>query len=194
MTRSLPTLLALVAALVVAGGLLAGRGWPDPDPGLRYVDLQRCLDGYTAAQTELVALNKFAADLGADLRKREAELKAEESELRLLDPASEEYAARAHALQTGQAQLQADADFERQRLQRRESDLLVRTYLQVQRAAAEVAAREGFGGVMTIPKDLGPELLRQPTVALEALQNRNLLWTNPSFEITDMVLEALNQG
>lgn len=194
MKRPLPTLLALAATLIVAGGLLAGRSRPDPDSGLRYVDLQRCLDSYAAAQAEFEALNKFATDLGSELRKREAALKTEEAELRLLDPASEEFAVRAHGLEAGQARLQADADFERQRLQRRESDLLVRTYLRVQRVAAEVAAREGFGGVMTIPKDLGPELLKQPNVALEALQNRNLLWTNPSYDITDLVLEALNQG
>jgi Skp family chaperone for outer membrane proteins len=190
---ALPTL-ALVAALFGAGALLADRSAQDPDPGVRYVDLQRCLDTYQAAQKELTAINQRATDFQQAFSAREAALQGRRDEMRVMDPASEAYAAEAHAIEADLQRLRSDMDFARQQLQNAESQLLVRTWTMVQKAASRVGAREGFGAVMVIPKDLDPELLQQPAAALEALQYRNLLWSNPSYDVTELVVEVLNQG
>ncbi|RMH03447.1 MAG: OmpH family outer membrane protein [Planctomycetota bacterium] len=194
--KALPTPLLVAAALLLAAaGLVAGRLAPPPaDPGIRYVDLQRCLDGHQAAQAELRAMSEFADQRKAEFEARQKELEAARDELRTMDPDSEAYVEESYRIQSEEQRLKSDVDFLRQRLQLRESDLLVRTWHAVQRAAAEVGAREGFGAVMVVPKDLDPALLDQPQAALEALQFRNLLWANPSYDVTDLVLEVLNRG
>ncbi|MBC8328528.1 MAG: OmpH family outer membrane protein [Planctomycetes bacterium] len=189
-----PLILVLAAALFAAGGLLADRSAPDPGPGVRYVDLQRCLDSYAVAQEELVQMGVFADGRKAEFEKRRTALLARKEDLRTMDPGSEAFVNEGYRIQSAETQLQSDVQFAQQRLQLRESDLLVRTWLAVQRAAAQVGAREGFGAVVVVPKDMDSALLQQPNAALEALQNRNLLWANPSYDVSELVIEVLNRG
>ncbi len=188
-----PLILFLAAALGAGGSLLADRQAQDPEPGVRYVDLQLCLDSYAVAQQELVAMGQYADARKVEFEQRQAALQTSREELRMMDPNSEAFVNEGYRIQSAETQLQNDVQFAQQRLQLRESDLLVRTWMAVQAAAAEVGAREGFGAVVVVPKDMDPELLQQPNNALEALQNRNLLWANPTYDVSDLVIEVLNR-
>ncbi len=194
MRALLPLFLVLAAALGAGGVLLAERQSPDPDPGVRYVDLQRCLDSYQAAQQELVRINEKAAGMRASFEERRAAIEGREEDMRVMDPNSEAFLLEGYQIEADKQRLQADMQFATQRLQNEESALLVRTWLAVQRAAAEVGARENFGAVIVVPKDMDAEMLSQPGAALEALQYRNLLWSNPNYDVSDQVIAVLNRS
>ena len=187
------------AALVLCSGLLvAGRPFAEPDPGLRYVDMARCFDNYEAARQEMLRLRDELAEKKKDFDAREAALREIDGELSVMDPSSSEFAQRVHELESSKMALDRDRKFALDRVQMRRLELLVESYRAVSEAAAEVGAQRGYGGIVIIPAPVA-ELPSDPKERAEAIQlrvedleSRQVLWTNPAYDVTDEVLAALN--
>ena len=191
--RALSTLIPVLAAALLAGGaLVAERQAADPDPGVRYVDLQLCLDSYVEAQQGLVRMNQYRDGRKAEFEERGKALMARQDELQTMDQGSSAYLEEAYKIKSAESLLQGDYQFVQQQLQDMETELLVRTWLAVQRAAAEVRAREGFGAVMVVPKDLPPELLQGSIAPLDALPTRTLMSATPTYDASELVIASLN--
>lgn len=183
--------LPAVCVLFLGAGLLsADRAAQDPTQGLRFVDLQRCFEGYAPVQSEMDRLREALNRKIQEFKGREAALKEQESELSLLDPGSEAYAEKAFGLESSRVALDRDRQFTLDRLQTQRLQLFVRSYEDVQRAAVELGGSRGYGAVLVVPPpaDKLPADLQSRT---EILQNRSVLWSNPTYDVTDEVLRIL---
>jgi len=184
--------LSLLLAAAFLGGLLQARGPQEalPPGSVCFVNLQRCLDEYPDAQTALQQLRaRWRGPLEA-LEKRGKELQEQENELAAMDPASEDFQRRSFELETGRMTLERERQYVAERINQERMQLLVRTYRRIQQAAEAVGDQQGYAAVLVIPTSLD-DLPEDPKAALENLQLRTNLWTNPRYDVTDAVIANL---
>ncbi len=188
-----PILFALLLLLgfALGSGLSASSQNRASTDSVRYVDVQRCLDGWSLIQTEMKTLSEEFTVKWNDFRVRETSLKDRENEIAILDPASEEYSSAVFQIEGQRAEMDRERRFVADRLQERKVRLLLQGWQSVQDAAAELAIREGWSAVVTIPQalSLAPENL---VAQAETLSFRSVLWTHPDHDVTDAVLSHLN--
>jgi len=185
------TLLPVILVATLSGWLVADRSAQDPSGSVRFLNVQACFDQYQAAQEEIAALSATFSGRMEGFRAREAKLLELEGELAILDPASPEFMRRRHELEGMKMTLERDMQFTGGELQLAQSQLFVRSYQAVEAAAAELAAREGYSAVLVIP-DGTNQLPEDPQQALDYLRRRNIVWTNPNFNVSDAVAAILN--
>lgn len=184
--------LSLLPTAVVLGGVLRARGPQEgPPPGsVCFVDMQRCLDEYPAAQGELQRLRERWRGSLDTLEQRAQKLKEQENELAALDPSSEEFQRRSFDLETARMTLERERKYVADRINHERMQLLVRTYRSIQQAAEKVGRERGYAAILVIPTSLD-DLPDDPKAALENLQLRTNLWTNPGYDVSEAVIAAL---
>jgi Skp family chaperone for outer membrane proteins len=110
-----------------------------------------------------------------------------------MDPSSVEFVERRFSLETEKLTIERDRKFLTELLARRRMELMYYSYAAVQRAASELAAREGYGAVIVVPLELPPQPIDLPG-AIDSIKTSSILWTNPNYDVTDQVIEILNGG
>ena len=193
MSENKRSLLIIGALLCGTGFLMADRNAQDPNGGVRYVDVDKCFDAYgqIASQVELLNI-EFKGKYEA-MQAREAALGQAEGELAIMDPSSVEFVEKRFSLQSEQLTIERDRKFLNELLARRRMELMYNSYVAVQRAASELAAREGFGAVIVVPRELPPQPI-DLVGAIDSLKSNSVLWTNPNYDVTEQVIEILNGG
>lgn len=195
MNASLPSL-ALALLLGSAAGAVLARpqdGSAGAAGTVRFVDLQRCFQEHPPLQGELQRLREEFDGRAKEINAREASVREMKGALDVLERGTDEYARKAYEYETAAMLLDREKKFTLERLQHQRMELYRRAYPAVQRAAAEAGAREGFAAVLVLPDPL-EELPQDLQAAVESLQGRAVLWANPAYDVTDLVLEALQEG
>lgn len=173
-----------------AGSMFAHRDAAPPIPGVRFVDLTRCIEEVPFAIREMEALRAEFAPILGELENKEKRLRAEEGELSVLSSDSSEYAERVYNLESSRLVLEREQKFYVQKYQMRKRDAWIQATRLIHEAAAGVGRQKGYASVMVQPFSLA-EIPEDPAIAAEALQGRNLLWTHPEYDITQEVIDFL---
>ncbi len=193
MNKTVQVFAAVLIAAGMASLLGALQGAPAPSETTRYVDMQRCFDAYKPVLEEMSRLKEGLKKTTATFKSRGEDIQQRQNELSVLDANSTEYREKAFQLESDRMLLERDKKFVLDKLDNQRMALFIRAYRAVQAAAAQVGAREGFGAILMVPGDLD-KLPPTQKAAVEDLQSRSVLWTNPNYDITPQVIEALNAG
>jgi len=151
----------------------------------------KCFEAYEQTRSDIQALRgEFNAKAEA-IKARETELQGIEGELAIMDPASSQFAERSFKWESEKLTIERDRKFLTELLKRRQMELMYGSYLAVQAAAAELAARDGYGAVLIIPEQL-PARPQDWMSAMDVINTRSVLWPNPNYDVTEQVLLILN--
>ena len=189
--KKIPMKLSLsLTLLVLSGSLVANRVAQDPDAGVRYISITKCLNGYKSFQEESQRMTESFSARNERLKLRQASLREREGELMVMDPLSKEFIEARHQLQQDEMNLKQDRDFVADLVANRQGELILNNYQAIQQAAEELGAREGFGAILL---DHG-EYSQMPMdrVTLNLIQGYDVLWTNPNYDVTAAVVDILN--
>ncbi|KAA3604477.1 MAG: OmpH family outer membrane protein [Planctomycetota bacterium] len=194
MSKTLRPFTVAVAILVVAGALLADFR-PAPlvaEGGIRFVDMQRCLDNFPAVQAEMEALRNEFGKKAEEVKVREAKIDSMQGELAIMDPNSDEYLMKRYEAEAAIKDLERDDQFWRSLLEKKRLELFLRSYSLIQEAAAQYAQSQGFSAILVRP---GPmeELPKDLQSAVQSLQMRPVLWANPAYDVTEQVIPLLQK-
>lgn len=192
--RWLPVAFVLCAA---AGWLLARQNGPSAPPAgaVAFVNMDRCIQDYAPFRAQVDQLRKDYEGVLQSFQEREKKLKELESELQVMQQGTEQYVQKAYEYDTQKVLYDRDNKFHSDRLNAQRVDLFLRAFPKIQAAASAVGARQGYATVVVQPADLDErDLQSDPVGAFNKLQQRPVLWTNPSYDVTDQVLEELRKS
>jgi len=189
--KKIPMKLSLsLALLVLSGSLVANRVAQDPDAGVRYISIPKCLNGYKSFQEESQRMTESFSARNERLKLRQASLREREGELMVMDPLSKEFIEARHQLQQDEMNLKQDRDFVADLVANRQGELILNNYQAIQQAAEELGAREGFGAILLDHGDYSQMPMDRGTLNL--IQGYDVLWTNPNYDVTAAVVDILN--
>ncbi|MDP7245554.1 MAG: OmpH family outer membrane protein [Planctomycetota bacterium] len=177
--------------LVLSGSLVANRVAQDPDAGVRYISITKCLNGYKSFQEESQRMTESFSARNERLKLRQASLREREGELMVMDPLSKEFIEARHQLQQDAMNLKQDRDFVADLVANRREELFLNNYQAIQQAAEELGAREGFGAILLDHGDYSQMPMDRVTL-LNLIQGYDVLWTNPNYDVTAAVVDILN--
>lgn len=186
--------LALVLILAFgAGSVFAHRDAAPLELGIRYVDLNRCMEEIPAVLQEVEKIRGSFGPILSQLQDKEKGLQALAGELSVLNPQSEEYLTRSHQLETERIALERQHQFQLQQYQNAQGRAWIRATRFIHEAAAELGKQKGYAGIMVKPFQL-ENLPAEIPLAVEALQGRRLLWSHPEYDITQEVIDSLGDN
>jgi Skp family chaperone for outer membrane proteins len=183
--------LLLLLVLTFAGALVAGRSSAEPSESVRYIDMQKCLTGYRAGQAEMETFNEISRSRESALMAQRSELQNRGSELEILDPASVEFREGKAKINDDIAQFQRDVKRFQEEQQLEILQVQARAFKQIFEAARIVGEQNGFSAVMRSPGTL-PTVDAEPRALLDYFDFTQLLWTNPNYDVSELVLKVLN--
>tara|TARA_B100001964_G_C14211180_1_gene590599 strand:- start:937 stop:1521 length:585 start_codon:yes stop_codon:yes gene_type:complete len=190
--KKIPMKLSLsLTLLVLSGSLVANRVAQDPDAGVRYISIPKCLNGYKSFQEESQRMTESFSARNERLKLRQASLREREGELMVMDPLSKEFIEARHQLQQDEMNLKQDRDFVADLVANRHEELFLNNYQAIQQAAEELGAREGFGAILLDHGDYSQMPMDRVTL-LNLIQGYDVLWTNPNYDVTAAVVDILN--
>jgi Skp family chaperone for outer membrane proteins len=190
--KKIPMKLSLsLTLLVLSGSLVANRVAQDPDAGVRYISIPKCLNGYKSFQEESQRMTESFSARNERLKLRQASLREREGELMVMDPLSKEFIEARHQLQQDAMNLKQDRDFVADLVANRREELFLNNYQAIQQAAEELGAREGFGAILLDHGDYSQMPMDRVTL-LNLIQGYDVLWTNPNYDVTAAVVDILN--
>ncbi|MBO46606.1 MAG: hypothetical protein CMJ96_06875 [Planctomycetes bacterium] len=190
--KKIPMKLSLsLTLLVLSGSLVANRVAQDPDAGVRYISIPKCLNGYKSFQEESQRMTESFSARNERLKLRQASLREREGELMVMDPLSKEFIEARHQLQQDAMNLKQDRDFVADLVANRQGELILNNYQAIQQAAEELGAREGFGAILLDHGDYSQMPMDRVTL-LNLIQGYDVLWTNPNYDVTAAVVDILN--
>jgi|GEM_PF-1055633 Skp family chaperone for outer membrane proteins len=190
--KKIPMKLSLsLTLLVLSGSLVANRVAQDPDAGVRYISIPKCLNGYKSFQEESQRMTESFSARNERLKLRQASLREREGELMVMDPLSKEFIEARHQLQQDAMNLKQDRDFVADLVANRHEELFLNNYQAIQQAAEELGAREGFGAILLDHGDYSQMPMDRVTL-LNLIQGYDVLWTNPNYDVTAAVVDILN--
>ena len=190
--RQTAIILFLVVAL--AGSIFADRTAADPMEGVRYVDVQRVLVEWEALQKDGEAIQtkyKTQFDGFSQLR---TELEDSRMDLETLSPNSAAFREASFRIKLGEETLRARAEWARQGLSEEQTAVLERAMRVIHEAVQELGSREGYSSILMAPNPIAP--LSDTVSANDVLNDMNsrwVMWRNPNYDVTDAILQIVNQ-
>lgn len=180
-----------ICAVVLAGGLYAGRALAPASDAVRSVDISRILQEFEPMAKDYEALRLKYQPQGDRLRKLSDDIKSEKGQLGQLDRASEEFNTRTFQVQLREKNLEQELEFWTN-AQRRESEVMLDRSVRRVHAACEIyGSRSGVSAVLMHPGKL-PEP-GDPRNSLRDLEGRWVVWANPEHDVTAAVLAILRE-
>jgi Skp family chaperone for outer membrane proteins len=182
--------LILVLVLALGGSLFADRFAGEANESVRYVDVQKVIEGWDFLQEQSNLLRQQTEAQFEQLKTANAELELAIADLDQYDKNSEEYVSIAFELGVQENSLQEREKFMQANFRRRSARLLDAGVRRIHVVCAELGEREGFSAIMMSPPPLpGPEVQLQDSVM--DLQGRWVVWSNNTFDVSDQVIELL---
>ena len=179
--------------LLLGGSLLADRRTADPMEGVRYVDVQVVLEGWTALQQESLKVQARFQQLRDELEVAADALTGAQEDLELLEPSSEAYLDAAFHVTLQEQTLTENAKYLQAKFQRENTQLVKDGVLRIHEACAELGAREGYSAILMTPTPL-PGAGVDPAESVLDLQGRWVVWSNPNYDVSAEVLAILNNS
>jgi Skp family chaperone for outer membrane proteins len=185
--------LILILLLALGGSVFADRFVAEPKEVVRYVDVQRAIEGWSALQEQSEAMRIEYQGLAQALDAAAQQLKSNQADLDMLDPQSDEYINAAFQLNLDENTLKARAEFLTAKYKQQSNMILSIGVQRIHVACAELGEREGFSAILMAPGVL-PDASVDPSDVVMELQARWVIWSNNSFDVTDQVVEILNNS
>lgn len=173
--------------------LVADRSEQDPMEGVRYINMERCLQDWTGFQAQSESLRATYTAMRNQFQSQGEDLQSREAALEEFDPQSPEYMERAFELDLDMKTLQARIDWASKKLNEEQSALLARGVARIHEATRDLGAQRGYSSIQMAPMAL-PPADANPSDQLRDLEGRWILWANPNYDVTDEVLQILSSG
>lgn len=188
------TLILSLLLVVFAGTVYADRSLADAQESVRYIDIQRCLTDWTDLQDESNAIRDRYQSMSAELNAANEDIIGRKAELENLSKTSVEFRDASFSLQIEEEALRARAEWTQKSFANDQTALLERGVRQIHDVVREIGEKEGFSAIMMHPNDI-PAVAQNftPNDSLNEMNSRWVLWSNPTFDLTDQVLLQLNR-
>jgi Skp family chaperone for outer membrane proteins len=184
--------LILILLAVSAGSVFAGRSMAEPKEAVRYVDVQRCLLEWDALQARSTAVQQSFQGLSAQFNQAYQDLQAQKD-----DASMQEGEARLDLefqIRIQEETLKAQIEFATNKFNDQQTQLLEEGVRRIHALVAEVGEREGYSAILMHPNPVQPVGEQFSTRdAISEMNNRWVLWNNANYDLTDEVLQLLNQ-
>ncbi|MDA0666395.1 MAG: OmpH family outer membrane protein [Planctomycetota bacterium] len=188
------TAIILFLLVALAGFVFADRTAADPMEGVRYVDVQRVLVEWETLQKEGESIQaKYKAQF-EELNQERSGLENAKMDLDTLDPATGAFREATFRIKLGEETLRARAEWARQGLGEDQTAALERAMRIIHEAVQELGSREGYSSILMAPN---PVASLSDTVStndvLNDMNSRWVMWRNPNYDVTDEILQIVNQ-
>ncbi|MDP7162215.1 MAG: OmpH family outer membrane protein [Phycisphaerae bacterium] len=188
------TVVAVLLCAALMGGHLNAQD--RPAAAARYpvavCNVVQILNNYQKGQDLKVKLNDQLKETNAESEKRSQAIEEIRKELRGLKVGSKEYEDRFREIQRLTINHAAWLEYKNSATERYYCRLTKEMYAEVRKTIAVVAKRRGFGVVLYIQRD--PLATNKMRELLGEISQRKILYSDPSVDITDEVLSALNEA
>jgi len=188
----IPTLVLLLL-VSTASYLAADRSQQDPMEGVRYINMERCLQDWSEFQAENNAMRASFEAMRQQFQAKNVDIDSRKAALEEFDPQSPEYTERAFELEIDIQTLQARVDWAAQKLNEQSAALLARGVASIHEAARQLGEQQGYSSIQMAPMALPPTNIN-PSEQLRDLEGRWILWSNPNYDVTNEVLQILSSG
>jgi len=156
--------------------------------------VQRVLVEWDTLQMQGEAIQaKYQAQF-EELKQQGAGLESAQMDLEFLDETSEAFRDAAFRIKLGEETLRARADWARQSLGEDQTADLERAMRIIHEAVQELGSREGYSSILMSPNPVAP--LSDTVSATDVLNDMNsrwVMWRNPNYDVTDAILQIVNQ-
>ena len=188
------TAIILFLLVALAGSVFADRTAADPMEGVRYVDVQRVLVEWETLQKEGEAIQAKYKSQFEDLTQQRSSLENSKMDLDTLDPTTEAFREANFRIKLGEETLRARAEWARQGLGEEQTAALERAMRIIHSAVQELGSREGYSSILMSPNPVAA--LSETVSANDVLNDMNsrwVMWRNPNYDVTDEILQIVNQ-
>lgn len=188
--RNLALILVLLA--VTAGSVFAGRSMAEPKEAIRYVDVQRCLLEWESLQAQSAATQQKFQGLSQGFNDAYQELQAQKDEASLMDGVSRRDLE--FQIRIAEETLKAQIEYTTNSFNEEQTLLLEQGVRDIHAAIDQLGEREGYSAILMHPNPVQAVSETFTTRdAISEMNNRWVLWNNPNYDLTDEVLQLLNQ-
>ena len=184
--------LILFLLLALAGSLIANRSSSVPQEGIRYVNLDFCLQQWNNYSVVREQLTQETQQLTKQISTQAAVIQGKRDELELLDPASVAGQELSMQITVAEDTLKFQQQMAGRQMQERSNSAFSRALVEINQACAEVGEQNGYSAIVTIPADLD-KVYPDSTTKLNQLSSRLVNWTNPAYDISAQVVQVLNR-
>jgi len=193
-TRFIITVAAVLLCAAMLGGHLNAQGRPAATARCQVAvcNVVQILNNYQKAQDLKAKLNDQLKETDAESEKRGQAIEEIRKELRGLKVGSKEYEDRFCEIQRLTINRAAWLEYKNSATERYYCRLTKEMYAEVRKTIAAVAKRRGLGVVLYIQRD--PLAANKMRELLGEISRRKILYSDPSVDITDEVLSALNEA
>jgi Skp family chaperone for outer membrane proteins len=184
--------LILFLLLALAGSLIANRNSSVPQEGIRYVNLDFCLQQWNNYSVVREQLTQETQQLTEQISTQAAVIQGKRDELELLDPASVAGQELSMQITVAEDTLKFQQQMAGRQMQERSNSAFSRALVEINQACAEVGEQNGYSAIVTIPADLD-KVYPDSATKLNQLSSRWVNWTNPAYDISAQVIQVLNR-
>ncbi len=196
--RSKSAGIGLVAAAIVvvgsvawqAGANNAANNLPAP-PRTAFVNLEKVINELEERSSMEADLQAFVSSRQEKINEIQANAKIAADEIEIMVPGNDAYRTKVEQLAMFKVQLDAEQNFAQQRIEVRQGEIMSHLFGKVQEAVTRIAEQEGYDVIFS--NDFNIAL--QPggnTGVMRQIAVRRLLYVNDSFDISDQVLQLMN--
>lgn len=191
--------LATLAVAIAAGVLLMQRDAVEAqDSGqargaTAVVDLEAVVQRLAEQEEFRGALEKRQNTIKQRQQAEQAEVENLQNALRVLKPGSDDHTKKQEELMQRVIEYQAWLQFEQQRLQRDSTTHIMNLYRKSSAAASELAKSGGYEVLLFRQGEPDYSQLQAKELST-VIQNRKVLWADPKVDLTDQVVQQMNNA
>ncbi|GEM_PF-6959111 len=185
---------SLGAFLLVGAGILQPRFSSGPDPGIRFVDVEEVMQSSKVFRDGLVRIKDYSTKKKKELDALSREIKKKRALRQTLNPGTEEYEKASMEIAILQDKGKIIQEMEKRWVDRETVKVQNYVYKLVRKAVANYAAANRLRAVLAL-KEFKPKDVRWTPPGLTLRNNvlRNVLWADPSLNITQEIIKMINQ-
>ena len=172
--------------------LVANIKLQPPQEIIRYVDIDKALEGWTGYQLVRERLGAETQRLRSGLELQAQELQSMASELELLDSESQAYFELKLQINVAEETLQFQQNMALNQMQERANTAFLSALTAVNEAVSKIGESSGYSAILFVPRSLNNPGMDQSAVLTE-LTNRQVAFVNPAHDVTQQVIDVLNQ-
>lgn len=198
LTKSTINVPLLVPVLLIAVMLLGYNAVANQQDAKRpavvaTVDLERLFENLNERAAEDARLQAMATNIEQEVNRRKEKIRSLNEEFKVHPAGSEKSQQIGDELAMESIQYQAWMEFQVQSLEREKGLVMMKIYRSIKRAVQEMSESKGYDIVFL--NDSLKELQRGPEQAVvQQISARRMLYTNPKLDITEALLDRMNNA
>ncbi len=184
--------IALIIVVSMAWQSQANRKFAPLTPAILVsVDFERVFSSLEERVYEESKVQAFVAKMTEDIESKRLHIESYEQEFELYEPGSDKWEELLQEQQLEVLEYQAQVEYRNIRATREESKGMRRIYEHIKEASSALAKESGWDYVMV--NDAAFSLPEGDNVDMGAqISSRRMLYANPSFDVTDILIEYMN--